>query len=87
MTRQAFRLPAKLFAQQISGDVETDICMWGERLGPDQCRPIRAPWAECRENPGILVDLCIGSADVGEPANGIERDRPRMAEYHEPGYS
>jgi hypothetical protein len=36
------------------------------------------------EDPTVDVDLEVASADVGDPADRVERDRPRVAEDDEP---
>lgn len=53
-------------------------------LGPSEAWAVGPLRAECREDVAVLVDLEVARADVGQPADRLEADRPGVAQDDEP---
>jgi hypothetical protein len=82
--RKGLGLGGDVLANEPSGEVHPDRRVEGPRLRPPESGSVGALWAERGEDAPVGVDLEEAAADVGQPADRIERDRPGVAQHDEP---
>jgi hypothetical protein len=77
-------LGGDLVAHEPTGDSIAELGVERPGLGSAKTRSVAALRPERREDPAISVDLEIARANIGEPADRLQGDRPGMTEDDEP---